>query len=66
MEPSYGDYNLYKNSVKCLAVVVTKLDVVIPVLHGSNGEDGIFEGVLETIGIPFAGCDTLASAQRNG
>jgi D-alanine-D-alanine ligase len=41
---------------------VTKLDVVIPVLHGSNGEDGIFEGVMETIGIPFAGCNTLASA----
>ncbi len=36
--------------------------MVIPVLHGSNGEDGIFEGVLESIGIPFAGCDTLSSA----
>ena len=42
--------------------IVTKFDVVIPVLHGSNGEDGIFEGVLETIGIPYAGCSTLASA----
>ena len=31
-------------------------------LHGTNVEDGIFEGVLETIGIPYAGCDTLASA----
>ena len=59
MEPSYGDYNLYR--VKKPAVVTT-LDVVIPVLHGSNVEDGIFEGVLETIGIPYAGCNTLASA----
>ncbi|MDE6716824.1 MAG: D-alanine--D-alanine ligase, partial [Muribaculaceae bacterium] len=42
--------------------VLTKLDVVIPVLHGSNVEDGIFEGVLESIGIPYAGCNTLASA----
>ena len=42
--------------------VFAKLDAVIPVLHGSNGEDGIFEGVLETIGIPYAGCGTLASA----
>ena len=42
--------------------VAAKLDVVIPVLHGSNVEDGIFEGVLETIGIPYAGCDVLASA----
>ena len=31
-------------------------------LHGSHGEDGMFEGLLETIGIPFAGCDTLSSA----
>ena len=42
--------------------IATKLDVVIPVLHGSNGEDGIFEGVLETIGIPYAGCNTMSSA----
>jgi D-alanine-D-alanine ligase len=42
--------------------VLTHLDVVIPVLHGSNGEDGIFEGVLETIGIPYAGCNTVSSA----
>ncbi len=38
------------------------LDVAIPVLHGSNGEDGTFEGVLETIGLPYAGCGVLASA----
>ncbi|MDE7110701.1 MAG: D-alanine--D-alanine ligase [Muribaculaceae bacterium] len=64
MQPTYGDYNLYacKRSFFGGNGVVTKLDVVIPVLHGSNGEDGIFEGVLESIGIPFAGCNTLASA----
>ncbi len=63
MRPEYGDYNLYRGKRKMFGNdVVTKLDVVIPVLHGSNGEDGIFEGVLESIGIPFAGCNTLASA----
>lgn len=63
MRPEYGDYNLYRSKRKMFGSdVVAKLDVVIPVLHGSNGEDGIFEGVLESIGIPFAGCDTLASA----
>lgn len=64
MQPTYGDYNLYncKRSLFGGNGIVTKLDVVIPVLHGSNGEDGIFEGVLESIGIPFAGCNTLASA----
>jgi len=61
--PIYGDYNLYSVKKPLFGSnIVKKIDVVIPVLHGSNGEDGTFEGVLETIGIPFAGCDTLSSA----
>lgn len=63
MRPVYDDYNLYKKKKPMFGSdVLTKLDVVIPVLHGSNGEDGIFEGVLESIGIPYAGCNTIASA----
>lgn len=67
MRPEYGDYNVYKANPggglfgKKNPVVAT-LHAAIPVLHGTHGEDGIFEGVLETIGIPFAGCDTLSSA----
>ncbi len=64
MRPVYGDYKLYRTARKMFGGdnIAASLDVVIPVLHGSNGEDGIFEGVLESIGIPFAGCDTLSSA----
>lgn len=63
MEPTFGDYNIYKKKRSLFGSSILKhLDVVIPVLHGSNGEDGIFEGVLETIGIPYAGCCTLSSA----
>ncbi len=63
MRPIFDDYNLYKAKKPLFGSdIVTRLDVVIPVLHGSNGEDGIFEGVLESIGIPFAGCNTLSSA----
>ena len=63
MKPIFGDYNLYKEHKSMFkSDVLTHLDVVIPVLHGSNGEDGTFEGVIETIGIPYAGCNTLASA----
>lgn len=65
MRPEYGDYNLYKAKSGILSKkqpVVAELHVVLPVLHGTNGEDGIFEGLLETIGIPFAGCNTLSSA----
>lgn len=65
MRPEYGDYNLYKANTGMFSKrnpVVSEIHVVIPVLHGTNGEDGIFEGLLETIGIPFAGCNTLSSA----
>ena len=63
MRPIYDDYNLYNAKKPIFGTdVLTRLDVVIPVLHGSNVEDGIFEGVLQTIGIPYAGCDVLASA----
>lgn len=63
MIPEYGNYMLYKKKKSLFGTnELVKLDVVIPVLHGSNGEDGIFEGVLESIGIPFAGCNTFSSA----
>src|SRR2546428_3964072 len=38
------------------------LDVVIPVLHGTYGEDGTIQGLLEMAAVPFVGCGTLASA----
>ena len=39
-----------------------KLDVVIPVLHGKNGEDGTIQGLFEIAGIPYVGCRTFASS----
>ena len=39
-----------------------KIDCVFPVLHGSNGEDGRMQGLLEMSGIPYVGCDVLSSA----
>lgn len=65
MRPEYGDYNLYKAETSRFGKrnqTVARIDVVIPVLHGTHGEDGIFEGVLESIGIPFAGCNTMSSS----
>lgn len=38
------------------------VDVVFPVLHGKNGEDGTVQGLLEMAGVPVVGCGTLASA----
>lgn len=41
---------------------VVHLDLVFPVLHGKNGEDGTVQGLFELVGIPVVGCGTLASA----
>jgi len=38
------------------------LDVIFPVLHGTFGEDGTLQGVLEMAGIPYVGCSVAASA----
>jgi len=39
-----------------------RADLVFPVLHGKNGEDGTLQGLFELAGIPVVGCDTLSSA----
>jgi len=63
MKSVYGDYNLYRNKKSLFSKdVVATLDVILPTLHGTNCEDGTLQGVLDTIGIPYVGCNTLASA----
>ncbi|HWG59384.1 MAG TPA: D-alanine--D-alanine ligase family protein [Candidatus Acidoferrales bacterium] len=39
-----------------------KIDVVFPVLHGTFGEDGTVQGLLELAGLPYVGTGVLASA----
>jgi len=39
-----------------------KIDVAFIALHGRWGEDGSIQGMLEMLGIPYTGCDVLASA----
>ncbi|MDD6646535.1 MAG: D-alanine--D-alanine ligase [Firmicutes bacterium] len=41
---------------------VISVDVVFPVLHGRNGEDGTMQGLLQLAGIPFVGSDAASSA----
>ena len=43
-------------------VVRERIDVVFPVLHGENGEDGTVQGLLRLAGIPFVGPHVAASA----
>ena len=39
-----------------------RIDVVIPIIHGTTGEDGALQGFLETLGIPYVGAGVAGSA----
>lgn len=39
-----------------------KPDIVFIALHGKYGEDGVIQGMLEALGIPYTGCGVLASS----
>ena len=43
-------------------VKTQSIDVVFPVLHGENGEDGAMQGLLQMAGIPYVGPHVAASA----
>ena len=49
---------IFKNG----AVSEQKIDVVFPVLHGENGEDGAMQGLLQIAGIPYVGPHVSASS----
>lgn len=37
-------------------------DLMVPAIHGSNGEDGTLQGMLDFAAIPYAGCRTLGAS----
>lgn len=39
-----------------------EFDLVFPIVHGTNVEDGTLQGFIKTIGAPFTGCDVTSSA----
>ncbi len=41
---------------------VAAFDVAVPVVHGTNVEDGTLMGYLEMLGVPYASCDVTSSA----
>ncbi len=41
---------------------LTSCDAVFPIFHGPQGEDGMFQGFLDTLNIPYVGCDYRAGA----
>lgn len=52
-----GIIAMYEDGAK-----VIKTDILFPVLHGKNGEDGTIQGLFKMSGIPYVGCNTLSSA----
>lgn len=57
-DPSIGGIILKSD----LEEKIIKLDAIIPVLHGKNGEDGTVQGLFTLSEVPFVGCDILSSA----
>lgn len=42
--------------------IINSIDVAFPIMHGTNGEDGTIQGYFELLGLPYIGCDILASS----
>jgi D-alanine-D-alanine ligase len=59
LDEPLGDGILYRTQA---LASLRRLDVVLPLIHGTNGEDGTLQGLLELVGIPYAGAGVAASA----
>ncbi|HEV3274068.1 MAG TPA: D-alanine--D-alanine ligase family protein [Candidatus Dormibacteraeota bacterium] len=44
------------------ARAVARFDVAMPLVHGSNGEDGTLQGFFELAELPYCGCDVASAA----
>lgn len=56
-----GDRFILQNKNGLFKKTVKELDMVFPIVHGTNVEDGVLQGYLQSIGIPFVGGDVYAS-----
>jgi D-alanine-D-alanine ligase len=60
--PRPGDSNLYRIMEGEKLEPLYELDAIFPVLHGTFGEDGTLQGLLEMAEIPYVGAGVLASS----
>ncbi len=61
--PEHGRlYSLQSSGASASIHTLTELDVIFPILHGTYGEDGALQGLLELAGIPYVGSGVAASA----
>ena len=52
----------YLQSKGLIKKIVTELDLILPIGHGTNMEDGTLQGYLQTVGIPYCEPDVAASS----
>ena len=59
----YNSNGLFKlQSQGLFKKTVADLDVVLPIVHGNNMEDGTLQGYLELVGVPYVGSGVLGSS----
>ena len=60
---SEGKVQLIRQKMKKFGSnLISDVDIAFPVVHGTNVEDGALQGYLQTLDLPYVGCDVLASA----
>lgn len=59
-----GEWMKAINITKIFNVIdfISKYDVIFPIIHGKNGEDGKLQGMLELFDLKYIGCNQLTSA----
>lgn len=57
-----GDDTSKPNDISAFLAADVKYDVIMPLLHGTNGEDGTVQGFLEVLNLPYVGNGVLASS----
>ncbi|MBP3268377.1 MAG: D-alanine--D-alanine ligase [Ruminococcus sp.] len=60
---SEGKVQLVRQKIKKFGSnLISDVDIAFPIVHGTNVEDGALQGYLQTLDLPYVGCDVLASA----
>ena len=57
-----GDSYFLQSTTGLFRKDVAELDIILPVVHGNNVEDGTLAGYLDTVGIPYVGSHVLGAA----
>ena len=52
---------LLQNKKGIFRKIVAEIDMAFPIVHGTNVEDGVLQGYLQSIGIPFVGVDVYSA-----